>query len=174
MDWFIIGCFLGIIINFHMFHRYFFSPIGVLLLLTIILLFTAPFSALFIVLHRQKIKMMGYKPSHETIAIHQTRNIVLNLPYDKAFELCLNSLKTIKKYRIKKVDQHHGIIGARKGLKWYNYDETISFKIWKINSNRTHIKISTRPLIPFLIFDYSGSNFDNVEKIRFFIKAQAN
>ncbi len=116
------------------------------------------------------LKRKGYIISEETSGVHHTRAFVVYLPYDMTFDLCLNSLITITKCQVKSVDWQRGIIIARKGMDWLTTGDVISFKIRRIDRNRTDIQVSSKPLIPTAIVDY-GSNLDNVERISSFISA---
>ena len=95
----------------------------------------------------QSYKRASNRTTKETISVHHQRNIVLNLPFDKAFELCLQSTKSIKYCRIKTVERTHGIIKARVSGFSIGIGDLITFKLNRINDNRTHIGISSKPVI---------------------------
>jgi hypothetical protein len=48
-------------------------------------------------MHTRKIREMGYVGTEQSSNVEQARNLVLNLPYDIVYALCLRSIVTIKK-----------------------------------------------------------------------------
>jgi hypothetical protein len=125
------------------------------------------------ILHNRSVKKMGYKINEKTTNVHQIRNFDLSLPYDKAFGLCLHAIYTIKRSKIKMHDQSKGIIDARSVMKWNRNPCKISLKLTKIVNNKTHIELSSKPLIPTGIVDF-GTSLENVGIIIHFLKKNEN
>lgn len=125
------------------------------------------------ILHKWSVKKMGYKISEKTTSPYQTRNFVLRLPYDKAFELCHHAIYSIKRGRVKMHDKSQGIIDARTGMKWNRNPCIISLKLRKIENNKTHIELSSKPLIPIGVVDF-GTSLENVNVIIHFLKKHEN
>jgi hypothetical protein len=127
------------------------------------------FAIVFGILQKRSVKQRGYKISDKTISPYQTRNFILRLPYKKAFELCFHAIYSIKRGRIRMFDQSQGIINARTGMKWNRNPCIISLKLKKIENNKTHIVLSSKPLIPTVIVDF-GTSLENVNVIMHFLK----
>ena len=101
--------------------------------------------------------------------VYHFRNIELKLPYDKVFNLCIESLKMFKRYKIKKEDYSYGKIIAITGITWKSWGEVISFAIHKIDNNKIQVIISSKPILCTTLVDY-GKNLENVEKIVAFLQ----
>jgi hypothetical protein len=114
-------------------------------------------------------KRKGFGISEETTKVRHARAFVVYLSYDKAYDLCLHSLVTIKRCRVQKEDRHQGIIIAKKGMNLHSWGDIILFKVTRIDGARTDIRVSSKPIYPLAFIDY-GDNLDNVERISSFIK----
>ena len=101
--------------------------------------------------------------------VHHLRSIELQLPYDKAFNLCIESLSLIKKCKIQKENRSQGKIIAKAGMTWKTWGDVISFDMRKIDNNRTQVTVSSRPIVRTTLVD-CGKNLENVEKIIRFLK----
>lgn len=97
----------------------------------------------------------------------------LQLPYDDAFNLCIESLNVIKRHKIRRKDITEGKIVARAGITLWSAGEIISFYLNQIDDQKTRIEIASRPLIPTRFFDY-GKNVENVEKIIQFLRQRTS
>ncbi len=112
---------------------------------------------------------MSYGKSKETMGVHHVRNIELQVSYDKVFDLCIESLNSVKRCKINKENRPQGKIDARAGMTWKTWGDVVSFDVRKIDSDRTQIEVSSRPVVRTTLVDY-GKNLENVEKIIKFIK----
>jgi len=118
------------------------------------------------------VKRISSEKSDEVIGVHHTRTVELRLPYDRAFNLCIESLKLIKKCNVQKEDRSHGKIIAKACATWKSWGEIISFDICKIDDERTQVTVSSRPVLRTTLVDYS-KNLENVESIiRFFKRTE--
>lgn len=115
-------------------------------------------------LHSWSIKRMSSGISEKTEGVHHVRNVELRLPYDKAYDLCIESISMIKKCRIKNEDRSQGKIDAKAGMTWKTWGDVISFDVRKINNDRIHVEISSRPAVRTTLIDY-GKNLENVETL---------
>ena len=104
------------------------------------------------------------------MGVHHVRSVELRLPYDKAFELCVESLSTIKRCTIRNEERAQGKILARAGINWKTWGEVLSFELRHRGDEGTQIEISSRPAIRVTFVDF-GKNLDNVEKISGFLNA---
>ncbi len=124
-------------------------------------------------LHRKEIKQMGFEISNKTMDPHQTREFDLNIPYNKAYDFCLQSMQSIKKGRIKTEDRSRGLIDARTGIKWNRNPCVVAFKLNKIDNKRTHIEVSSKPSISTAIVDL-GTSLENIKIISDYLEGHEN
>lgn len=120
-------------------------------------------------LHSQSVKRMPYENSEESMGVHHVRNVELRLPYDDVFNICIESLSSIKKFKIQKEDRSQGKIVARTSVSWKTWGDVISFDVCRIDNNRTQVIVSSKPVVRITLVDY-GKNLENVERIVEFLK----
>ena len=112
-----------------------------------------------------------YGRSAELLKSHHTRELELPVPYDKAFDLCINAVKSLKKCEIQESNRHLGRIVAIKPSKvpldWIYNRDLITIELRRIDDGKTNVKISSRlfPQPPSEYYVDYGSNLENVEKI---------
>lgn len=166
----IFGIIVGIYLVFQYGYRYGFLGLGAGLFAGI--LYGGFMSLIGGSLHVWSVKRMSYGKSVEIkdiTNVHHFRNIELKLPYDKVFNLCIESLKMFKRYKIKKEDYSYGKIIAITGITWKSWGEVISFAIHKIDNNKIKVIISSKIILCTTLVDY-GKNLENVEKIVAFLQ----
>ncbi|MDD2889161.1 MAG: hypothetical protein PHE49_00790 [bacterium] len=117
---------------------------------------------------QNKLKKLDIKMFEGAMGVQHIRNMELNIPYDKTFELCLASPGFIKKYNVINAEPAEGRIKVEIGKLNKNM---ILFDIQKIDNKRTQVKILTKPVEKSIIMD-SGLNLENIEKITRFLKEQ--
>ena len=100
--------------------------------------------------------------------VHQAEEITVNIPIDKAFEICIKSITQINKGKIIKLDKTDRIIEGRAGMSWKSTGEKININLYKNNNNLTLIRISSKPLLKTTIIDL-GKNLENVNTIKNYI-----
>jgi hypothetical protein len=105
----------------------------------------------------------------EAQTVHHVREIELQLPYNDAFNMCRESLASIQYCAIKKKDLSQGKIVAEKVPSWRSMGEVITFDIKQVNARRTHIIVSSKPLLRTTIIDW-GKNLENVQKITQYLR----
>ncbi len=128
------------------------------------LVFGTIVSYILVSLHRALSRRVVPDASIADFDMHQERYIELNMPFEQAFSLCLQSLNTINRCRVMSSNHDHGDIKARTGLNWKTWGDDIQIKLTK-GRNNTEINISSRPSARSTLVDF-GKNLDNVEKIR--------
>ena len=122
--------------------------------------------------HRQSVKRTSFAESEDAMSVHHVRNVELRLPYDKAFDLCIESLRLIKKCKIRNEDRSQGKLVAKAGMTWKTYGDVISFGVRKIGNDRTQVEVSSRPAVRTTLVDY-GKNLENVEIVVGFLNAHS-
>ncbi len=119
-------------------------------------------------LHTRAVKKITGEKSGEAIGICHVRNIRLPFPYDRTFDLCIESLNLIDRCRVQQDDRSGGKIIAKSSVNWKTWGDTIYFDIDRTDSEETHVKVSSRPTSWTTIVDY-GKNLQNVETIVSFL-----
>ena len=149
-----------------------FSPLtGLIAGLLAGILFGGLMSLILGTLHTWSVKRLPFK-SKNVMDIHQVRSVEMKLLYDKVFDLCIESLRLIRKCRIVEENRSQGKIIARTGITWKSWGEIITFDIRKMN-DVIQVEISSRPVVRTTLVDY-GKNLENVEKIASFLEEHAN
>ena len=128
------------------------------------LLFGGIMSLILGVKHSRAVKRISSGNPKNDMGVHHIRNIELQIPYDEAFDLCIESLAEIKKSKVKAQDSPGGSINAKAGMNWKTWGDVITFEINKKDENVIQIKISSRPSVRTTLVDY-GKNLENVNKI---------
>ena len=119
-------------------------------------------------LNNWQLKKIESKTHEKVRGVRHSKEIEVSLPYDKAFDLCIESLKLIKRCNVEKEDRSKGEIVAKTGVSWKSWGELITFKIEK-NGEKVKIKVKSEPVLKTTLIDY-GKNFENVEKITSFLE----
>ena len=120
-------------------------------------------------LHSRAVEKIAGDRSEGSMETNQVRNIELQLPYDRSFDLCIKSLGLISRCRIEEEDRSQGKILASSSINWKTWGDTISFDITGISNERTAVKISSRPTSWSTLVDY-GKNLENVKTIVSFLE----
>ncbi|MBI5099514.1 MAG: hypothetical protein HZB30_09790 [Nitrospirae bacterium] len=120
-------------------------------------------------LHSRAVEKIAGEKSEESMGTYQERNIKLQLPYDRTFDLCIKSLNLISRCRVQEEDRSQGKIIARSFINWKTWGDTISFDIAGISNENTAVKVSSRPTSWSTLVDY-GKNLENVNTIVSFLE----
>lgn len=106
--------------------------------------------------------------SDKTMSVRQIKVLELQLPYDKTFDLCIESLDTIGG-TVKQEERSLGKVVSKIGMTWKSFGETVQFDIHKIDDKKTQVQVLSKPALPITLVDY-GKNLENVEKITEFLE----
>ena len=127
-------------------------------------------------LHIWRVRRLPFGKSEGALGVHHVRKVELPLPYDKAFDLCIESLSDFK---MPERDRFQGKIVAKTGMGAWTWGEIASFNVRKIDDNRTLVEVSSRPAMstwPIIrhmaVVDY-GRNLKIVERISRFLRRHA-
>ncbi len=120
-------------------------------------------------LHRKSIQNMPYNDYEEALDVKHERKLIVPLPYDHVFNLCLDSLTEIKKSKINKLDRDKGKIRARAGMTPKTLGDRIRLKVEKIDDEKTRVIVRSEPVSPTTAVDY-GKNLENVERITAYLE----
>ena len=159
------GIFMGIFYSFQ-----FGFPLGMGIGMVTGIFFGGLISLILGFLHNQSVKRISSGKYKQTLSVHHTRHVKLRLPYDRVFDLCLESLTSIEKCKIQKEDRHEGRIIAKAVMTWKTWGDVILFKIQRISNDEIQVEVSSRPALRTTLVDY-GKNLENVQKIVRFLNA---
>lgn len=109
-------------------------------------------------------RKINAQEGQSSTGVHHTRTMTLNLPYEEAFRLCLQSVGHLHEAKIVNEDRHTGKIKAASGMTWKTWGDTITFQLQTVNKETTTVEFSSKPKVPGTLVDY-GKNFQNVQTI---------
>ena len=109
----------------------------------------------------------GKYDEKDVLSVYHIRDIELQLPYDKTFDMCVSSLDLLKKCKVQKEDRSQGKIKARSGV--FLGGMIVSFKISKIDDSKTKVEVSSKPAFWPTLID-GGRNLENITKIIGFLE----
>ncbi len=112
--------------------------------------------------------------NYEWMRPHHEREITLSIPYEKAFELCLDVVKSLSRCKVQEVNKAIGRITAIRLSKFLSWRHTnqITIDLKRINENETLVKISSKKMYQCLSNVDFGENLENVEEISSRLKAK--
>lgn len=109
---------------------------------------------------------------HETdFSVKQKRSVVVLLPFDKAFDLCGESVTSVANAKIKSADRAARTIKAKVGMNLHSWGTSVTFNLAQIGENLTEIEINARPVFHGTIVDY-GESLKTIEKITELLKTK--
>jgi len=114
-------------------------------------------------IHSQIVKRKAGGLSEDGFGVHQQTNLTLHLPYDRAFDLCCESVEILSG-RIETADSSNGKIEATTGWTLKTFGCVVSYEIKSIGERLTEIEVTSRPKIRTTLVDY-GENLENVERV---------
>ncbi len=115
-----------------------------------------------------RVRKLTSKDNKESFDVRQKRSIILFTNYDKAFDLCLESVGVLRKAKVKHKNKLQGIIKARTSINWRTFGNKIIFRLTKLTETTTEIEVSTEPIPRTALVDY-GEGFKAVEDINDFL-----
>jgi len=121
-------------------------------------------------LHSRAVRQISPHEPEKVLGVQHTGSTKLQLSYDKAFNLCVDSLTLIKGCKVQKEDQAQGEIVAKAGRTWESWGEKLAFSVKKIDDKYTSVEVSSRPTFSMTLVDY-GKNLWNVSSIIFFLES---
>lgn len=122
------------------------------------------------VLHTKAVKHIAGAVNEETIGTFHSRELALDQSFERAFDLCLASLRQLGRFRILDEDRLRGRIAARLPLNWKTWGDIVRFDLVREEMTKTRITLSSRPSSRMTIVDY-GRNLANVNAIVSILKA---
>ncbi len=120
-----------------------------------------------------RIGKLTSKDNDEAYKVRQKRNIVLFTNYDRAFDLCLESIDCLKKARLTNKNRLQGTIKAKTGINWRSFGTKINFKLSKLTEFSTEIELCCEPLVRTTLVDY-GECFKAAEELCKFFDEKNN
>jgi hypothetical protein len=101
-----------------------------------------------------KVRQIKPDATEQDFGVRQKQTFILFYDYDKAFDLCLESIGFVKKGTLKTADKFAGKISAKTGITWRTFGTNIDFKISKLTDFTTQIEVSASPKVPTTLVSY--------------------
>ena len=137
------------------------------------LLFGGASSLILVSIHRWKVKIIATTDSPVDLGVHHDASIELQLPFDEAFDLCLESLRVIDANKVRKEDRAHGMIEAKTSVNRKTFGDIVSLVVSKLDDYNALVEVSSQPAVPTTLLDY-GKNLGNVQQILRFLESRSN
>ena len=118
----------------------------------------------FLFYNDHKIKKIASKDNQEAFKVRPQKNVIIFTHYDKAFDLCLDSLSVLGKGKIKKEDKTNGSIKFRTSMSWESFGHNITYEIKELTQVTTEVEIKSVPIPRTALLDY-GEGFKHIEDI---------
>src|SRR5436190_2857563 len=118
--------------------------------------------------HVLRIHSLSFPLPPDPYEVKHVREADLNVPYDTAFDLCRDSLFSLRRSSINKESKSLGRIDAKTGLSWWSWGNRISIHLDKLSDSSTHIQVVCEPIVRTTMVDF-GSNLENAEQIILFL-----
>ena len=119
-------------------------------------------------LHRLKVRSLSDKRSKHNLDVVQQGTLLLALPYERAWDLCVQALGTLPRSTIEDADRAAGKQVARIGMSWSSWGEQITCDLKAVDAHTTQLTLVSRPTLKTTLLDY-GKNLQNVEQIRTYL-----
>ena len=116
------------------------------------------------------LKKSGYVEG-QTKVVHSA-SWEVKLPINEAFNLCVESLRTLPKATIQTSDIITGTVTARTSITWKSWGEIIAFAISE-SGGSCKIELTSRPRLKTTLVDY-GKNLQNIDTIINFLQGKVD
>lgn len=123
------------------------------------------------IISNYKTRQTESEAAEDDFSTYQNRTVSLLCEFDKAFDLCLESIEFLKKGKIELADKEQSIIKAKTGINLKSFGNLVEFKLKEITENLTEVEISTKPSVPTTLIDY-GESLETVKKLVDFFDAK--
>ena len=119
----------------------------------------------------RKIRQLQPNAKEEDFSTHQTQLSFLLCDYQKAFDLCLESIEFLKNGNVKTTNFENGLIEAQTGMTWKSFGTVIQLKLKQLTETSTEIEITAKPLVKTTLIDY-GETLETVNTLIEFFKSK--
>lgn len=101
-----------------------------------------------------KVRQIKPDATEQDFEVKQNRTFIIFYDYEKAFDLCLESLNFVERAAVKFTEPANGVIRAKTGINWRTFGANIDFKISKLTDHSSQIEVSASPFIPTTLISY--------------------
>jgi hypothetical protein len=101
-----------------------------------------------------KVKQIKPDATEKDFDVRQNQTFILFYDYDRAFDLCLESIEFVKKAKVKYADKLSGTIKAKTGMTWRTFGVNIDFKVSQLTDYSAQIEVSASPIVPTTLVTY--------------------
>lgn len=116
------------------------------------------------VLNDRRLHQLSDGLSRDDLGVTQRRLVNLALPYDVAFDHCVEAARSVKGAIIEVQDRQGGIIVAKVSANQWTLGEKISLNIKITSTTLTRVEVISRPRLYVSVVDF-GKNLMNVRQI---------
>jgi hypothetical protein len=101
-----------------------------------------------------KVKQIKPDATEKDFEVCQKQTFILFYDYDKAFDLCLETIDYVEKGKLKDANKLTGTIKAKTGITWRTFGINIDFKVSKLTDYSAQIEVLTSPFVPTTLVTY--------------------
>jgi hypothetical protein len=116
-----------------------------------------------------KVRQVKPDATEKDFDVRQNQTFVLFYDYDKAFDLCLESIEYLEKGKLKHANKFAGKINAKTGVSWTSFGNAVEFKVSKLTEYTAEVEISTRPIVPTTLID-NGKGLEIIGNVKDFFR----
>ena len=121
-------------------------------------------------LHRAAVRRLpGGQDSPKALGTEHVRRLMVEIPYDQAFDLCLASASALRNAKIDEQDRQRGQLTLKTGSSWRSFGERIDLEVTSVATDRCLVRVCSRPAVGTTMLDF-GKNLDNVERLIRFLE----
>jgi hypothetical protein len=127
--------------------------------------FGALFGLFMVLMNDYRVRGIRWVTTDDIFNVHQRRGVYLRCPYNKAFDLCLESIGQLEsaKVSISIEDKENGKIEVRIG-KPLIYSTLLTFQLKKIAENLFGVELYARPWLKLRVLD-DGESLKIIERV---------
>lgn len=123
-------------------------------------------------IQKRSLKKQSDTITTDATGVKPSQILQLRSPFENAFDVCQDSIKTLQRGKVQSMDRQKGEIKAKAGITWKSYGEIVEFNLRQLDDDHVEVKISSKPALPTTLVDY-GKNQANVETLVDYIKRHA-
>ncbi|HEX8735815.1 MAG TPA: hypothetical protein VF721_10855 [Pyrinomonadaceae bacterium] len=111
-----------------------------------------------------KVRQIAPEAGEEAFKVRQKRNSVLFAGYDRAFDICLESVSVLSRAKVARQDKTRGIIEVKIAKNWKVCGEKITYRLKEMTAGTTEIELQSAPVPATALIDY-GEGWKAVEDV---------
>lgn len=97
-------------------------------------------------------------------SVKQAHEIELQLPFNEAYEKCIESIRYIPGGKVTGENYAEGTILGKTGVNIWTWGDKLALHVEKINEETSKVHVQSRPAVATTVVDY-GKNLKNIKTI---------